>query len=138
MVVVHVHNASLGRDLPSYLVSVANRRDAGADVQELPHPRLVRAGQLLRVPAGNNRRHGRDRQGGDDPDQPAGYCSSLRSDATRGSSSLQPLASYLGDHQVRGLRVRLAAGRRRSACMTGREGLPGLAGITGERGQDPP
>jgi alditol oxidase len=39
-VVVHVHHTGLRRDRLGDLVGVARRRDAGADVEELPDPRL--------------------------------------------------------------------------------------------------
>jgi len=39
-VVVHVDDPGRGRDGLGDLVGVARRRDAGADVEELPHPRF--------------------------------------------------------------------------------------------------
>jgi hypothetical protein len=40
-VVVHVHHAGSGRDLPGYLVDIVGRRDTGADIDDLPYPRLA-------------------------------------------------------------------------------------------------
>ena len=39
-VAIDVHDPGLGRDRLGDLVSAARRRDTGADVQELAHPRL--------------------------------------------------------------------------------------------------
>jgi hypothetical protein len=41
-VVVDVHDPGVGRDALSHLVGVVRRRDASADVQELPDPGLIR------------------------------------------------------------------------------------------------
>jgi hypothetical protein len=49
MVVVHVDDASVGRDRLRDLVRVAGRRDAGPDVEKLPDPRLL--GQVAHRPA---------------------------------------------------------------------------------------